>query len=227
MNETLLIVDDDSGFRAGLRALLEGAGYRIQEAVNGKVVLEQWPTFHADLILLDIDMPGLKGDTVCRLIRERDQTIPILFLTSHVDELTQVCSLGTGGDDFIDKDASDRILLARIAAHLARSAARQESQVSLQIGSCKVDFRQMTLIGADGHCEPLTKNELSILRLMGENPGRYFSFDELFAVTHGDNYFGDDSTMRVQISRLKRKLGADGELIVNARGLGYALMQPK
>ena len=227
MNETLLIVDDDSGFRAGLRALLEGAGYRIKEAVNGRVVLEQWPSFQADLILLDIDMPGLKGDTVCRLIRERDPAIPILFLTSHVDELTQVCSLGMGGDDFIDKDSSDRILLARIAAHLQRSAARQAYQGNLKIGSCRVDFRQMAVVGSDGRTEPLTKNEVCILRLLGENPGKYFSFDELFAVTHGENYFGDDSTMRVQISRLKRKLGSDGELIVNARGLGYALMMAK
>ena len=221
----ILIADDEAAARRGFRALFEGEGYAVRTARDGEEALAKFRESRPDAILLDVMMPKMNGIIACAEIRRSDPLVPILFFTAMPSDVGAVRALGLGADDYIDKAKSPEELLARVAAVLRRaSVIASDKRDKLSLGGVTVDFATMTASG-DGVSEVLTKSESLFLRLLASERGRCFSFDEIFAALRGEGYVGDDNAVRCIAKRLKAKLGRAGELIANARGVGYKLVK--
>ncbi len=221
----ILIAEDEPSARRGFRALFEGEGYAVRTARDGEEALAKFRESRPDAILLDVMMPKMNGIIACAEIRRSDPLVPILFFTAMPSDVGAVRALGLGADDYIDKAKSPEELLARVAAVLRRaSVIASDKRDKLSLGGVTVDFATMTASG-DGVSEELTKSESFFLRLLASERGRCFSFDEIFAALRGEGYVGDDNAVRCIAKRLKAKLGRAGELIANARGVGYKLVK--
>ncbi len=221
----ILIAEDEPSARRGFRALFEGEGYAVRTARDGEEALAKFRESRPDAILLDVMMPKMNGIIACAEIRRSDPLVPILFFTAMPSDVGAVRALGLGADDYIDKAKSPEELLARVAAVLRRaSVIASDKRDKLSLGGVTVDFATMTASG-DGVSEELTKSESLFLRLLASERGRCFSFDEIFAALRGEGYIGDDNAVRCIAKRLKAKLGRAGELIANARGVGYKLVK--
>ena len=221
----ILIAEDEPSARRGFRALFEGEGYAVRIARDGEEALAKFRESRPDAILLDVMMPKMNGIIACAEIRRSDPLVPILFFTAMPSDVGAVRALGLGADDYIDKAKSPEELLARVAAVLRRaSVIASDKRDKLSLGGVTVDFATMTASG-DGVSEVLTKSESLFLRLLASERGRCFSFDEIFAALRGEGYVGDDNAVRCIAKRLKAKLGRAGELIANARGVGYKLVK--
>ena len=220
----VLIAEDEPSARRGFRALFEGEGYAVRTARDGEDALAKFNERRPDAVLLDVMMPKMNGIAACAEMRKSDPLVPILFFTAMPSDIGAVRALGLGADDYIDKAKSSEELLARVAAVLRRASAVRSRADVLSLGSVTVDFATMTASG-DDISEELTKSESLFLRLLASERGRCFSFDEIFAALRGEGYIGDDNAVRCIAKRLKTKLGRAGELIANARGIGYKLVK--
>ena len=221
----ILIAEDEPTARRGFRVLFEGEGYAVRTARDGEDALAKFKEQRPDAVLLDVMMPKMNGIAACSEIRKSDPLVPILFFTAMPSDVGAVRALGLGADDYIDKAKSPEELLARVAAVLRRaSVIASDKRDKLSLGGVTVDFATMTASG-DGVSEELTKSESFFLRLLASERGRCFSFDEIFAALRGEGYIGDDNAVRCIAKRLKAKLGRAGELIANARGVGYKLVK--
>lgn len=220
----ILIADDEATARRGFRALFEGEGYEVRTARDGDEAVAKFRERRPDAVLLDVMMPKTNGIVACTEIRKSDPLVPILFFTAMPSDVGAVRALGLGADDYIDKEKSPEELLARVAAALRRANISRPSGAVLSIGGVSVDFSTMTASG-DGISAELTKSEALFLRLLSSERGKCFSFDEIFAALRGEGYIGDDNAVRCIAKRLKAKLGRAGELISNARGVGYKLVK--
>ena len=220
----VLIAEDEPSARRGFRALFEGEGYAVRTARDGEEALAKFNERRPDAVLLDVMMPKMNGIAACAEIRKSDHLVPILFFTAMPSDVGAVRALGLGADDYIDKAKSPEELLARVAAVLRRASSARPHADALSLGDVTVDFTTMTAAG-DGISEELTKSESLFLRLLSSERGRCFSFDEIFAALRGEGYVGDDNAVRCIAKRLKAKLGRAGELIANARGVGYKLVK--
>lgn len=222
----ILVVDDERQIREKFRRLLRLEGYSVHTANNGAEALEALAERPADLVLLDVMMPVRNGFAFCETVRRENPLLPIVFLTALDDPVNEVRGLDVGADDYLSKSDSDAVVLAAVRRALARvEAIRGVSGDVLRLGHATVDFARGCFAEDGREVARLSLGELGILRLLGSERGRYFSVDELFAATKGPGYIGDDRAMRTQISRLKSKLGKAGELVVNTRGCGYALLK--
>lgn len=224
---TILIVDDEAAMRRTMRVLLEGEGYAAKVARNGEEALAKIAEETPDLVLLDVMMPGQNGFRVCEEIRKSDKLLPVLFLTALEGEAEQVRGFGLGADDYIAKTAGDAEVLARIRRALDRAAAYRKARIGIEemkLGKVAVDFTHRRVTDGRGCEERLTATEADLLRLLASERGHAFSIDEILATLRGEGYAVEGATLRSQISRLKTKLGPAGELIVNERALGYALL---
>ena len=220
----VLIAEDEPSARRGFRALFEGEGYAVRTARDGEEALAKFNERRPDAVLLDVMMPKMNGIAACAEIRKSDPLVPILFFTAMPSDVGAVRALGLGADDYIDKAKSPEELLARVAAVLRRASSARPHADALSLGDVTVDFTTMTAAG-DGISEELTKSESLFLRLLASERGRCFPFDEIFAALRGEGYVGDDNAVRCIAKRLKAKLGRAGELIANARGVGYKLVK--
>ena len=220
----ILIADDEATARRGCRALFEGEGYEVRTARDGDEAVAKFRERRPDAVLLDVMMPKTNGIVACAEIRKSDPLVPILFFTAMPSDVGAVRALGLGADDYIDKEKSPEELLARVAAALRRANVSRPNGDVLSIGGVSVDFSTMTASG-DGISAELTKSEALFLRLLSSERGKCFSFDEIFAALRGEGYIGDDNAVRCIAKRLKAKLGRAGELISNARGVGYKLVK--
>ena len=221
----ILIAEDEPSARRGFRSLFESEGYAVRTARDGEEALAKFRESRPDAVLLDVMMPKMNGIIACAEIRRSDPLVPILFFTAMPSDVGAVRALGLGADDYIDKAKSPEELLARVAAVLRRaSVIASDKRDKLSLGGVTVDFATMTASG-DGVSEELTKSESLFLRLLASERGRCFSFDEIFAALRGEGYVGDDNAVRCIAKRLKAKLGRAGELISNARGVGYKLVK--
>lgn len=220
----ILVVDDERAIRNGQRALLKAEGYAVRTAKNGDEALTAFAESRPDLVLLDVMMPGRNGFSVCEEIRRSDALVPVVFLTAKAGEADQVRAFGLGADDYISKTAPAGELLARVRRALDRSEAIRSAMSGARttsIGSVSVDYDALTISG-DGIEERLTKTEADFLWLLDTERGRVFTYGEILDILRG----GGISTVPVlqtHMSRLKRKLGRSGEMIINERGLGYLL----
>lgn len=220
----VLIAEDEPSARRGFRALFEGEGYAVRTARDGEDALAKFNERRPDAVLLDVMMPKMNGIAACAEIRKSDSLVPILFFTAMPSDVGAVRALGLGADDYIDKAKSPEELLARVAAVLRRASSARPRADVLSLGGVTVDFATMTAYG-EGVSEELTKSESLFLRLLASERGKCFSFDEIFAALRGEGYVGDDNAVRCIAKRLKTKLGRAGELIANARGIGYKLVK--
>ncbi len=220
----ILVAEDEPSARRGFRALFEGEGYTVRTARDGEDAIAKFTERRPDAVLLDVMMPKMNGIAACVEIRKSDPLVPILFFTAMPSDVGAVRALGLGADDYIDKAKSPEELLARVAAALRRASAARPRADVVALGGVTVDLATMTASG-DGVSAELTKSEALFLRLLASERGRCFSFDEIFAALRGEGYVGDDNAVRCTAKRLKAKLGRAGELIANARGVGYRLVR--
>jgi DNA-binding response OmpR family regulator len=223
MSETILVIDDQADIRALLSMALKEAGYRVVEAESGPAGIEAYHAHQPDLILLDIGLGSMDGLEVCRQLRTVSVT-PIIFLTSRADEVDQLVGFAAGGDDYVTKPFSPRIVVARVSSMLRRNQRPDaEEKTRFEAGpiTVDVDAREARL---DGESLDLTRTEFDLLVALIENPSRVVTRDSLLQRVWGD-WYGDSHVVEVHMSRLRNKVKkAGGPSIGTAvRGVGYKL----
>lgn len=218
--ERILVVDDDPSLREVVRFSLEQAGFEPVEAKNGKEALEKFAAHEPDLIVLDIMMPEMDGNEVCKTIRQTS-SVPIIFLSSRDDEIDRVLGLELGGDDYVTKPFSPRELVARIKAVFRRTSAAPEVDLpeeTLAHGMLKLDMIRFKAFWGDAEVE-LTKTEFGIVKRLMGYPGKVFSRGEL--MTDG---IVSDRTIDSHVRHLRKKFDeVGGDLIETVHGIGYKL----
>jgi two-component system KDP operon response regulator KdpE len=210
-----------------MRTTLIGAGYEVEDARTGEEGLEKVNFYHPDLVLLDINMPGMGGLLTCEALR-MDKNIAIIMLTVRDSEADKVAALDAGADDFVTKPFSTPELLARIRAALRRVPASQASPERIQIGSLVIDFVARTVSKGDKPVH-LTPKELDLLRYLALHPNHVISHRELLQAVWGPDYGNQVDYLRVFIKNLRKKieLNPDSpEYIVTEPWVGYRFNNP-
>ncbi len=239
MSELVLVVDDDPAIREVVGFALRKAGFRTEEAADGREALVQFGRLAPSLLVLDINMPELSGTDVCRTIRGTS-SVPIVFLSSNDDEIDRVLGLELGGDDYVTKPFSPRELVARVRAVLRRAAgasgsggagsdaglataAEVDDAGVLEHGPLRVDSDRFLATFA-GTPVTLTVTEFGLLRTLLRRPSKVFTRDELMAGAYSDYTVVSDRTIDSHVRRVRRKFAAVGcEVIETVHGLGYRL----
>ncbi len=223
MAERILVADDERTVRAVFKKLLVSEGYEVVLAKDGEEAVKKFAEQRPSLVLLDVMMPKMNGMAACTQIRKIDPLAPVLFFTAMPSELSMLRAFGVGADDFISKDRSPEEFIARVKSALRRvSVAAELAGEKINLGRASIDFMKMG-ISVDSEHSSLTRAELLLLRLMLSEPGRVFSFDDIFKAIAGEGYLGDESSIRTLVCRLKNKLGKAAPAIVNVRGCGYKI----
>jgi two-component system response regulator RegX3 len=219
----VLVVEDEQSLREPLVFMLEKEGYDVIEADNGEIAIQKFQAEGADVILLDLMMPKLDGNQVCKQIR-LSSNVPIIMLTAKDSEVDKVVGLEIGADDYVTKPYSTRELLARMKAVLRRKIEPAvEADAVLVAGELRLDSdrHQVTLAGKT-IAFPL--KEFELLELLMENVNRVLTRGQIIDRVWGANYFGDTKTLDVHIKRLRSKIEEDParpKYIQTVRGLGY------
>jgi len=217
--KNILIVDDEPDIREILRYNLEKAGFNITEAVNGDDALDK-VSKDLDLAILDIMMPGRDGYEVCRKIREQGNTVPIVFLTAMDREFDEVRGLEVGGDDYVRKPFSPRMLIARINAILRRVDQISSKGTSISFGDLKINT--LTYIAKlESNELHLPRKEFELLAFFMNQPNIIFSREELLSRIWEEDVFVVDRTIDVHINRIRSKLGIYKNWIETVKGVGY------
>jgi two-component system response regulator RegX3 len=219
----ILLVEDEGALSEPLAYLLEREGYDVTVVEDGNSAVSEFERTGADLVLLDLMLPGLPGTEVCRAIRA-SSTVPIIMLTAKDSEVDIVVGLELGADDYVTKPYSTRELLARIRAVLRRRTDVDEDEPSiLQAGPVRMDLERHTVEVA-GVDTPMPLKEFELLELLLRNAGRVLTRGQLIDRVWGANYFGDTKTLDVHIKRIRSKVEKEPSepvLLVTVRGLGY------
>jgi two-component system KDP operon response regulator KdpE len=203
---TILVVDDEPQIRRVMRTTLTAAGYSIVEARSGEEALEKIRNVRADLILVDINMPGLDGLETCREIR-RGSDVPIIMLTVRNTERDKVLALDAGADDYVVKPFGVEELLARIRAALRRSTLT-ESEPAFVSKDLTIDFDKRVVM-VKGQPVRLTPKEFDLLRLLVANKGKALAHRRLLQVVWGPDYGEETEYLRVFINQLRKKIEPD------------------
>ena len=217
--KNILIVDDEPDIREILRYNLEKEGFNITEAVNGDDALDK-VSKDLDLAILDIMMPGNDGYEVCRKIREQGNTVPIVFLTAMDREFDEVRGLEVGGDDYIRKPFSPRMLIARINAILRRVDQINSKGSRITFGDLEINT--LTYIAKlDDNELHLPRKEFELLAFFMNQPNMIFNREELLSKIWEEDVFVVDRTIDVHINRIRSKLGIYKNWIETVKGVGY------
>ena len=219
----VLVVEDEESFSDALTFMLEREGYEVAVAADGNVALEEFEKLGADILLLDLMLPGLPGTEVCRQIRTRSQ-VPIIMLTAKDGEVDKVVGLELGADDYVTKPFSSRELLARIRAVLRRNGELEELlPAAVEAGPVRMDVdRHVVTVRGEQVSMPL--KEFDLLEILVRNSGRVLTRAQLIDRVWGSDYVGDTKTLDVHIKRLRAKVEIDPAHpvhLVTVRGLGY------
>jgi two-component system response regulator RegX3 len=226
----ILVVEDEESYRDPLTYQLTREGYEVVAVSDGNAALERYDDGGADLVLLDLMLPGLSGTEVCRELRQRGD-VPIIMLTAKDSEIDKVVGLELGADDYVTKPYSFRELLARMRAVMRRrGAAAAENGVShddgdavLEVGPVRMDVeRHSVTVGGDVVSLPL--KEFDLLELLLRNAGRVLTRGQLIDRVWGADYVGDTKTLDVHVKRIRSKIESDPgapSLLLTVRGLGY------
>ena len=206
----ILVVDDEPQIRRIMRTSLTGAGYEVDDARSGEEALEKVRAFRPDLVLLDINMPGMGGLAACRAIRG-DENVAIIMLTVRNTEASKVEALDAGADDYVTKPFSTPELLARIRATLRRlPVAAHAFPAKLQIGQLAIDFATRT-VSNGATTTHLTPKELDLLRYLTQHANEAVSHRELLQAVWGPDYGDQVDYLRVFIMNLRRKMEVNPE----------------
>jgi two-component system response regulator RegX3 len=221
----VLVVEDEQSLREPLVYLLNKEGFETVEAEDGTAALELFEKGNIDIVLLDLMLPGVSGNEVCRTIRQSSQ-VPIIMLTAKDSEIDKVVGLEIGADDYVTKPYSTRELLARMKAVLRRNTETPEATDKtgiLEVGSVRMDVdRHIVQVHGEKISMPL--KEFELLELLLENANRVLTRGQIIDRVWGSNYFGDTKTLDVHIKRIRSKIEDDPARpvhLLTVRGLGY------
>ena len=224
----ILVVEDEESFSDPLSYLLRKEGYEVSVAETGPMALEDFDRSGADLVLLDLMLPGLSGVDVCRALRRRS-SVPVIMLTAKDSEIDKVVGLEIGADDYVTKPYSSRELLARIKAVLRRGQEPEELMpATLEAGPVRMDVERH-VVTVNGTHTPLPLKEFELLEMLLRNSGRVLTRAQLIDRVWGSDYVGDTKTLDVHVKRLRSKVEPDPanpQFIVTVRGLGYKFETP-
>ena len=219
----ILLVEDEASFSEPLSYLLAKEGYDVTVAETGPDAVRLFAANGADLVLLDLMLPGMSGIDVCRVLRSRS-SVPIIMLTAKDSEIDKVVGLELGADDYVTKPYSSRELLARIKAVLRRLSEPEELLPStIESGPVRMDIERHVVTVA-GEAVNLPLREFDLLEMLLRNSGRVLTRGQLIDRIWGSDYVGDTKTLDVHIKRLRAKVETDPASprhIVTVRGLGY------
>lgn len=219
----VLVADDDADLRELIAFTLAQAGYLVVKAADGAAALRLFAAESADVVVLDINMPGLSGFQVCEAIRGRSR-VPVMMLTVRGEEGDLVRALDLGADDYLTKPFSPRTLLARIRALLRRAGT--EPAAPLAAGRVQLDLTEHTVRIAAGAAVRLTKLELRLLQMLLANAGRPVSSDRLLAQVWGHRSDGDRQLLKQLVHRLRQKIETDpaAPVLLRTAPAGYKLV---
>jgi two-component system response regulator RegX3 len=219
----ILIVEDEPSLSDPLAFLLQREGYDTEIAGDGRAALTAFDRAGADLVLLDLMLPGLSGTEVCRELRTRS-SVPIIMLTAKDSEVDIVVGLELGADDYMTKPYSSRELLARIRAVLRRRVELEADDGGIvEVGAVRMDVERHS-VAVDGREVNMPLKEFELLELLLRNAGRVLTRGQLIDRVWGSDYFGDTKTLDVHIKRIRSKIEespSDPTRLVTVRGLGY------
>ncbi len=224
----IVVVDDDEVVTSTLRLYLQSAGFGVSTARDGVRALELASGADVALVILDLMIPGLSGQEVCRRLREKS-SVPVLMLTARTLESERVAGLEMGADDYVSKPFSPREVVARVRALLRRCDMPGKAPGSrvFRIGTLEVD-RWSRQVRVAGKLVPLTPTEFRLLDALVHHASRAFTREELVAHALGPDYEGVDRTVDTHVTNLRRKLGAHSaeRFVLTVHGVGYRLASP-
>lgn len=221
--QKIIVIEDDEVIREELQGFLKKYGYEVKAPIVFNNIIEYIENENAELILLDINLPVFDGYYICREIRKTSD-VPIIIVTSRDSDVDELMSMNLGADDFITKPYNTEILLARITNILRRAGGRIKTNNILSYRDFNLNLSNATVIYKDKSLD-LTKNEVKILSYLINNKGTIVKRDSLMEYLWKSDYFVDDSTLTVNINRLRKKLEEIGieNPIETRRGLGYIM----
>lgn len=220
----VLIVEDEESFADPLAFLLRKEGFTAAVATTGQEALEEFDRNGADIVLLDLMLPGMSGTDVCKALRTRS-TVPVIMVTARDSEIDKVVGLELGADDYVTKPYSARELIARVRAVLRRGGDTPESDDAgvLEAGPVRMDVERH-VVSVNGSDVPLPLKEFDLLEYLLRNAGRVLTRGQLIDRVWGADYVGDTKTLDVHVKRLRAKVEHDPSTpqhLVTVRGLGY------
>ena len=220
----VLIIEDEKELSNVLKAYLERAGYEVWTSERGDEGLALWEKKQPDMVLLDLNLPGMDGIDIARKIRQADDT-PIIMVTARVEEVDRLIGLELGADDYITKPFSPREVVARVKAVLRRAGQSPASAkpILIHVADLEIDMEGFQIIQS-GESIDLTPTEFSILVTLAESPGRVFSRLQLLEDSQGVAYEGYERSIDAHIKNLRAKLGDDSKepkYVETVFGVGY------
>jgi two-component system alkaline phosphatase synthesis response regulator PhoP len=222
MNETILVVDDEPKIVKLARDYLAQGGFRVVTAADGTTAMAVARHERPDLVVLDLNLPGLDGLDVCRALR-RESDVPIIMLTARVQETDRLIGLELGADDYVTKPFSPRELVARVRAVLRRVRGGLHQPGLVRAGDLEIDLHGHRVTRA-GETIRLTRTEFNLLAVLAQHPGQTFSRAQLLDRLHGVAYEGYDRSIDAHIKNLRRKLEVDPtepRYVLTVYGVGY------
>ncbi|MCT2206595.1 response regulator transcription factor, partial [Brevibacterium casei] len=219
----ILLVEDEDSFSDPLSYLLGKEGYEVTVADDGLKALAEFDRNGADLVLLDLMLPGASGTEVCRELRAKSN-VPIIMLTAKDSEIDKVVGLELGADDYVTKPYSSRELLARVRAVLRRNVEAESFDESiLEAGGVRIDVERH-VVSVRGEELSMPLKEFELLEILVRNSGRVMTRGQLIDRIWGEDYVGDTKTLDVHVKRLRAKVEenpSEPQLLTTVRGLGY------
>ncbi len=222
MSATILVIEDEASIRTVVRAYLEQAGFRVLLADNGPAGVDMARREHPDLVILDLNLPGMDGMEVAARLRQESEVF-IIMLTARSEESDRVAGLRIGADDYVIKPFSPRELVARIEAILRRRrSASPLIDATLRFAHLRIDPERREVYVGDQAID-LTTTEFDVLLALARRHGRVLSREQILDLVWGDNFYGTDRVVDVYVGQVRRKLEAVAgvPLIQTVRGVGY------
>ena len=219
----VLVVEDEESFSDVLSFMLRREGYEVGVAQDGLAAIAEFDRNGADLVLLDLMLPGMAGTEVCRNLRQRS-AVPIIMVTAKDGEVDKVVGLELGADDYVTKPFSSREVVARIRAVLRRGGEPEELSPSVvEAGPVRIDVDRH-LVSVRGEIVPMPLKEFDLLEFLVRNAGRVLTRGQLIDRVWGSDYVGDTKTLDVHVKRVRAKIEVDPAnpvSLLTVRGLGY------
>lgn len=216
----IIIVEDEKKLSEELKLFLESNGYEVFLITDFSDTLNSLKSKECDLILLDVNLPYLNGELICKEYRKEKDT-PIIIITSKNTDIDEIISINYGADDFVTKPFNTQVLLARIE----RLLKRNNTSNVLKYDKLTIDSAK-SMVSKDNQMIDLSRNEIKILYYLVKNKSKIVSRDDLMDYLWNDNEFIDDNTLTVNINRLRSKLSTVGyeDMIITKRGQGYIVL---
>jgi len=225
-NARVIVADDDRAIRESLGRVFELEGYRAEAVANGADALEVHRTAPADLLVLDLMMPGVDGLTVCRVLRAEGDRVPILMLTARTETSDRVAGLDAGADDYLPKPFDPAELMARVRALLRRAAPIEDEgpRSVIEVADLRIDSAARRAWRSGGELQ-LSKTEFDLLEHLALNAGIVLDRSTIYDHIWGYDFGPDSKNLAVYVGYLRRKVddGHEPKLIHTVRGVGYTL----